>query len=108
MAERGLRILQIANEIMATLPHWATADEEYFAAYRRAMIDAGATDADLAYFSDYLVRLVVAMTAGKPDDRSRLLDAVVNHFALTDMDVHLGKDDMTVIRVLFPDRPRPQ
>src|SRR5262245_55415440 len=39
---------------------------------------------------------------------SKFLDALVNHFALAEMDVHIAADDVTVTKVIFPDRSRAQ
>ena len=108
VAKRRQRVLRDADDIMETLPPWPELDAEYFEQYRRAMVDSGATDADLEYFADYLVRLVIEMTVSNPEDRAGLLEAVVNHFALTDIEIHLGRDDVTVVKVVFPDRPKAQ
>jgi hypothetical protein len=85
--ERQQRILLAADQAMEMLPPWPELDEEFWAEYRRSMIDAGATDTDLEYFADHFVRLVVEMTPCKPEDRTRLLDALANHFALADVEV---------------------
>ena len=80
-------------------------DDECCAAWRRAMLAAGATERDLDVMAVFLVLLVIMRTKRDSPDREDLLECIARHLAGTSMVIRIGRVANYVV-VEFPDRPR--
>jgi hypothetical protein len=80
-------------------------DDEYCAAWRTAMLAAGATERDLDVLAVLLVLRVIMLTERDSSDRRDLIECIARHLAGTSMVIRIGRVANYVV-VEFPDRPR--
>ena len=65
-------------------------DDEYCAAWRTAMLAAGATERDLDVLAVLLVLRVIMLTERDSSDRRDLIECIARHLAGTSMVIRIG------------------
>ena len=80
-------------------------DDECCAAWRRAMLAAGATERDLDVLTVFLVLLVIMRAKRDSPDRQDPIEGIAEHVARTSMVVRIGQV-ANYVAVEFPARPR--
>ena len=80
-------------------------DDACCAAWRRAMLAAGATERDLDVMAVFLVLLVIMRTKHDSPDRQDLIECIALHVAGTSMMIRIGGGVANYVAVEFPDRP---
>src|SRR6516162_3258087 len=66
-------------------------DDEYCAAWRTAMLAAGATERDLDVLAVLLVLRVIMLTERDSSDRRDLIECIARHLAGTSMVIRIGR-----------------
>ena len=102
-----LRWQAVLGRAYPHLPNWrGPFDDECCAAWRTAMLVAGATERDLDVMAVFLVLRVILHTKRDSPDREDLIECIARHVAGTSMVVRIGGGVAIYVAVEFPDRPR--